>query len=199
MYWLGRGCDRNHFLSNLRETKNLQQKFPILSSAISNLSPRSRCCILCRGQVSVTSSLVLNQLSSLSIHSHNLGLDLHQAQEMEHAGDNEGIAELKVNILCLYEMVAIGIMDAREIAKEVNNLVDIVGYTSYQISNHDSRIDDNEMNLKEIMGKVDRIQEDLQRLVQMNQGSQVHENPEGAIQNMEEEFVIQPVGHSGNP
>ena len=47
----------------------------------------------------------------------------------------------------------------------------MVGYTSYQISNHDARIDDTEMNLKEIMGKVDRIQEDLQRLVQMNQGS----------------------------
>ena len=84
---------------------------------------------------------------------------------MEHVGDNEGIAELKVNIRPLYEMVTIGIMDAREIAKEVKNLVDIVGYTSYQISNHDARINDNKMNLKEIMGKVDRIQEDLQHLV----------------------------------
>ena len=37
----------------------------------------------------------------------------------------------------------------------------MVGYTSYHISNHDARIDNNEMNLKEIMGKVDRIQEDL--------------------------------------
>ena len=50
-------------------------------------------------------------------------------------------------------MVAIEIMDSRETAKEVKNLVDVVGYTSYQISNHDARIDDNEMNLKEIMGK----------------------------------------------
>ena len=62
-------------------------------------------------------------------------------------------------------MVAIGIMDSRETSKEVKNLVDVVGYTYYQISNHDARIDDNKMNLKEIMGKVDRIQEDLQRLV----------------------------------
>ena len=89
-------------------------------------------------------------------------------------------------------------MDARETAKEIKNLVDVVGYTSYQIRNHDARIDDNEMNLKEIMGKVNRIQEDLQRLVQMNQGIQVHENPAGAIQNMEEESVTQLVGHPGN-
>ena len=73
-------------------------------------------------------------------------------------------------------MVAIGIMDNRETTKEVKNIVDVVGCTSYQISNHDAKIDDNEMNLKEIMGKVDHIQEDLQRLVQMNQGSQAHEN-----------------------
>ena len=78
-------------------------------------------------------------------------------------------------------MVSIGIMDARETTKEIKNLVDIVGYTSYQISNHDARINDNKMNLKEIMGKVDCIQEDLQCLVQMNQGSQVLENPTGAI------------------
>ena len=142
---------------------------------------------------------MLNQLSSLSLHNHNLGQDLHQVQEMECTGDNEGLTDLKVNIRRLYEMVSIRIMDNRETDKEVKNLVDVVGYTSYQNGNHDAKIDDNEMNLKEIMGKVNRIQEDLQRLVQMNQGSQVHENPTGAIQNMEEESVIQPVGHLGNP
>ena len=118
---------------------------------------------------------------------------------MDRAGENEGLVDLKVNIRRLYEMVAIEIMDNRETAKEIKNLVDVVGYTSYQISNLDARIDDNEMNPKEIMGKVDRIQEDLQHLVQMNQGSQVHENPAGAIQNIEDESIIQPVGHPGNP
>ena len=96
-------------------------------------------------------------------------------------------------------MVAIGIMDSRETTKEIKNLVDVVGYTSYQISNHDARIDDTEMNLKEIMGKVDHIQEDLQRLVQMNQGSQANENPPGGAQHMEEESVMQPMGYPGNP
>ena len=55
--------------------------------------------------------------------------------------------------------------------------------------NHDARIDDNEMNLKEIMGKVDSIQEDLQLLVQMNQGSRVQENPREAKHQKEEESV----------
>ena len=38
---------------------------------------------------------------------------------------------------------------------------EVVSYTSLQISNHDARINDNERNLREMMGKVDRIQEDL--------------------------------------
>ena len=75
----------------------------------------------------------------------------------------------------------------------------MVGYTSYQISNHDARIDDTEMNLTEIMEKVDCIHEDLQRLVQMNQGSQAHENFPGVAWHMEEESVMQPLGYSGNP
>ena len=87
---------------------------------------------------------------------------------MDRGRDNVDLADLKVSIQRLYEMVAIGIMHNIETAKEVNYLVDVVGYTSYQISNHDARIDDNEMNLKEIMGKVDCIQEDLQCLVHLN-------------------------------
>ena len=66
----------------------------------------------------------------------------------------------------------------------------MVSYTSYQISNHDSRIDDIEMNLKEIMGKVDRILEDLQCLVNMNQGNQANENPATTAHPMEEESVV---------
>ena len=87
---------------------------------------------------------------------------------MDRGRDNFGLADLKVNIQRLYDIVAIGIMDSKETAKEVRNLVDVVSYASYQINNHDARVDDNEMNLKEIMGKVDHIQEDLQLLVQLN-------------------------------
>ena len=75
---------------------------------------------------------------------------------------------MKINIQLLYKIMSIGITDRREAANEVKKLVDEVNYLSYQTNNHDARIDENEMNLKEIMGKVDCIQEDLHLLVQMN-------------------------------
>ena len=100
---------------------------------------------------------------------------------MDRVGDNAGLADLNANLRHFYEIVAIGSMDNKETAKEVKNLVDVVGYTSYQISNHDARIDDNVMNLKEIIRKVDRIQEDLQRLVHMNQGIEAYENIPRAV------------------
>ena len=59
-------------------------------------------------------------------------------------------------------------------------------------------IDDTERNLREIMGKVDRIQEDLQHLVSMNQGSKAFETPVAAAHPMEEESIVQPMKHSGN-
>ena len=46
------------------------------------------------------------------------------------------------------------------------------------------------MNLKEIMVKGDKIQEDLQCLVNMNQGSQANENPAAVAHPMEEESVV---------
>ena len=54
------------------------------------------------------------------------------------------------------------------------------------------------MNLKEIMGKVDRIEEYLQRLVNMNQGSQENGNLAAAAHPMEEESVVQPLKHPDN-
>ena len=56
-----------------------------------------------------------------------------------------------------------------------------VSYTSHQISNHDARIDDTESNIRELLGKVDRIQEDLEKLITMNQGSKVNGVNEAAI------------------
>ena len=74
-----------------------------------------------------------------------------------------------------------------------------VRYTSLQISNHDARIDDNESILREMMGKVERIQEDLEKLLSMNQGSRVNGVNSGADQPMEEEFVVQPRALRGKP
>ena len=47
--------------------------------------------------------------------------------------------------------------------------MDDVHYVSYQTSCHDARIDDHDMDMKEMMGKIDRIQEYLQNLVRLNQ------------------------------
>ena len=76
---------------------------------------------------------------------------------------------------------------------------DTVSYTSLQISNHDARIDDNVSNLREIMGKVDRIQEDLQKFISMNQSSRVHAASDDVVLPMEEESVVQPRNLRGNP
>ena len=75
---------------------------------------------------------------------------------MNPANENAGIADLKKNLRRLYEMMAIGIMDNKALVQEVKDMGEVVSYTSYQISNHDSRIDDTKSNLKEMMGKVDR-------------------------------------------
>ena len=87
---------------------------------------------------------------------------------MAQAGDNAGIQDIKKNLRRLYEMVAIGVMDNKEVAREIKSMGEIVSYTSLQINNHDSRIDDNESTLREMLGKADRIQEDLERFITMN-------------------------------
>ena len=84
---------------------------------------------------------------------------------MDHRRINEGLINLKINVQHLSDFVAIGIIDNRSTSKEVKNLVDDVRYVSYQTSCHDARIDDDEMNLKEIMGKINRIQEELKNWV----------------------------------
>ena len=96
-------------------------------------------------------------------------------------------------------MMAIGIMNNKEITEEVKSMGEVVSYTSYQINNHDSRIDDTRSNLREMMGKVDRIQENLQCLVSMNQGSKAFETPVVAAHPMEEESVVHPMKPPGNP
>ena len=111
---------------------------------------------------------------------------------MNPANENAGIADLKKNLRRLYDMMIIGIMDNKAPVQEVKDMGEVVSYTSYQISNHDSRIDDTESNLRELMGKVDRIQEDLQRLVNMSQASQARATPVAA-QPMEEGSVEEPV------
>ena len=67
---------------------------------------------------------------------------------MYQAGESVGIMDVKKNLRHLYEMLAIGIMDNKEIAREVKSIGEIVSYTSLQISNHNAQIEDNERNLE---------------------------------------------------
>ena len=105
---------------------------------------------------------------------------------------------MKKNMRCLHEVISIGIMDNRETSCVIKNMEDTVSYTSLQISNHDSRIDDNESTLREMLGKVDRIQEDLACLISMNQGSRISGATVEGERPMEEESVVQPVHLRGH-
>ena len=49
---------------------------------------------------------------------------------MAQAGDNAGILDIKKNLRRLYEMVAIGVMDKKEIAREIKSMGETVSYTS---------------------------------------------------------------------
>ena len=72
-------------------------------------------------------------------------------------------------------------------------MADTISYSSQKISNNDARIDDNESSLREIHGKVDMIQEDLQRFIEMHQASRINGEVNGeAVLPMEEESVVQP-------
>ena len=101
-------------------------------------------------------------------------------------------ADIKKNLRRLYELLAINVVDTKEMSMEVKKMADTVSYTSFQISNRDARIDDNESSLREIHGKVDRIQEDLQRFIEMNQASRVIGEVAEAVLPMEEESIVQP-------
>ena len=62
-----------------------------------------------------------------------IALDFHNPRQgkMDPANENAGIANLKKNLRRLYEMMAIGIMDNKEIAQEVKNMGEVVSYTFY--------------------------------------------------------------------
>ena len=77
--------------------------------------------------------------------------------------------------------------------------MDDVCYISYHTNFHDTRIDDHDMDMKEMMGKIDCIQEDLHNLVQLNQGSHAQDNHGTAAQRMDEDYVTQPMGFLGKP
>ena len=117
---------------------------------------------------------------------------------MAHFGDNAGLLDIKKNLRRLYEMTAIGVMDNKEMAKEIKSMSETVSRTSLEVSNNDARTEDLESNLRELLGRVERIEEDLEKLISMNQESRVNGVNETAEQPMEEESVLQPKTLRGN-
>ena len=87
---------------------------------------------------------------------------------MAHYGDNAGIMDIKKNLRRLHEMTAIGVLDNKEMAKEIKGIGESVSRTSLDISNLGARTDDIESNMCELLGRVERIEEDLEKFISMN-------------------------------
>ena len=125
------------------------------------------------------------QFSRIAISTDNRG--------MAHYGDNAGLMDIKKNLRRLHEMTAIGVMDNKEMAKEIKGIGESVSRTSQDISNLGARTDDIESNMRELLGRVERIEEDLEKFISMNQESRVKGVNEAIDQPMEEEeSVLQP-------
>ena len=96
-------------------------------------------------------SSVVSSSSVLSIQKQFARITLRpKASEMAQHGENAGLVDIKKNLRRLYELLPISVMDNRETAQVVKKMEDTVSYTSQQISNQDSRIDDNESRLREV-------------------------------------------------
>ena len=115
-----------------------------------------------------------------------------EVQEMAHYGDNAGLMDIKKNLRRLHEMTAIGVMDNKEMAKDIKSMSETVSRTSLDISNIGARTDDLESNMHAMLGRIERIEENLEKFISMNQESKVKENNEADGQPMEEESVLQP-------
>ena len=94
----------------------------------------------------------------------------------------------------LVDFVIVGITYNKEMVSDVKQLVLDMRHVSYKTNCHDSHIDDHNRNLRELMGTVDCIQEDLQKIVQMNQCNHCQDHPGEATQAMEEFSITQLVG-----
>ena len=90
---------------------------------------------------------------------------------------------------CIYELMNKGVKDGSATATEVKWLANQIGF-------HDSIIDDNHKDLCELMGIVDTIKEEVQKMVNMNQRSHCQESP-ARDHPMEETSVVQPVHEPG--
>ena len=87
---------------------------------------------------------------------------------MAHYGENAGLMDIKKNLRRLHEMIAIGVMDNKEMAKEIKGMSETVSRISLDISNLGARTDDLKSNMRELLGRVERIEEELEKFISMN-------------------------------
>ena len=117
---------------------------------------------------------------------------------MAHMGNNPGLQDFMKNLRRVYELTAIGVKENRDSAKEIKGLSETICRISQDVSDNGARTEDLDSNLRELLGRVERIEADLQRLVSMNQESRVNGNNTSASQPMEEESVQLPRQLRGN-
>ena len=91
----------------------------------------------------------------------------------------DDIVDFKIHLRKVYEDVYSGLSQNHELS---TNMVYALSKLSYQ----DSRLDDMDMEIKELLGKVDRIVEDVQKMVNMKQCSHFQETIANGAQPMEE-------------
>ena len=71
------------------------------------------------------------------------------------------LLDINQHMLWLYDIMNRGVKEGSATAEEVKLMAS-------QMGNHDSRIEDNHKDLHELMGTVDNIKEDVQKLVNIN-------------------------------
>ena len=111
----------------------------------------------------------LSDIAAFSVHSQFSGIAItSESGRMAHLGNSLGLQDIMKNLRRIYELTAIGVKDNRDMAKEIKEMSETVSRTSLEVSNNGAHTDDLESNLLELLGRVERIEEDLQKLVSMN-------------------------------
>ena len=86
-----------------KEGASLQQELKVLKYILSGLSAENQACLLASSVRALHSNFTRIELSP-------------GVSRMSQANENVGIMDVKKNLRLLYEMIAIGIMDNKEIA-----------------------------------------------------------------------------------
>ena len=94
--------------------------------------------------------------------------------------------EFKIHLCRVYEAVCGGLKKNKEIST-------YIGYVIHQLSFQDLWIDDLERDIKELIGKIDRISKDVLKKINFTQSNHYHETTAFGAQRMEEVSVSNPI------